>query len=470
MNDIRYVSLPDTFLVANRGDGPGATGSRQLLLGARIHVDASANVGGFVPARTPPDENGNERTGFVDASRISARQQLKIFYLDVGQGDATLIEAEGAIVLIDGGPSRSLHDELVRRLDRLRAAEVAVGRPAPGTLRIDALVVTHFDLDHYFGLIRVLEDPQFVIRRIFHNGLPRYHASAGRDLDLGSVTLEQDGTSTITGDLRGFSTVDQLLASGELQTAAGNDNRFGEFLRAVNVARAGGRLGGFQRLVRRDPSAPPAVLPNTGPDMTFEVLGPVTTTQTGAVRLRAFPDPHDVTATNPNPAPSDSHTVNGNSIVLRLNYGTQRFLFGGDLNQPAQLYLASRAPDPNAFRQEYRSDVNKACHHGSSDFDLGFLRAVNPHATVFSSGDNGSHDHPLPDAMGAAARHSRGQVPLVFSTELIRGTRTSGVVAMLGHVNGRSNGNVVVMAQRKERPSTRKTWHAFEIPSPGPFG
>ncbi len=31
-------------------------------------------------------------------------QQLKIFHIDVDQGDATLIEAQGSIVIVDGGP------------------------------------------------------------------------------------------------------------------------------------------------------------------------------------------------------------------------------------------------------------------------------------------------------------------------------------------------------------------------------
>jgi len=85
--------------------------------------------------------------------------------------------------------------------------------------------------------------------------------------------------------------------------------------------------------------------------------------------------------------------------VLRLRYGDRTFLFGGDLNRPAQRYLAGKYPTLAPFG----ADVNKACHHGSSDFDLGYLKSVRPQATVFSSGDDGSHDHPLPDAMGAAA-------------------------------------------------------------------
>jgi hypothetical protein len=41
-------------------------------------------------------------------------------YIDVGQGDASLIEAENAIVIIDGGPNTGLHSYLKKRLDFLQ--------------------------------------------------------------------------------------------------------------------------------------------------------------------------------------------------------------------------------------------------------------------------------------------------------------------------------------------------------------
>ena len=111
--------------------------------------------------------------------------------------------------------------------------------------------------------------------------------------------------------------------------------------------------------------------------------------------------------------------------------------------------------------------MNKACHHGSSDFDLPYVQAVAPHATVFSSGDNGSFDHPLPDAIGTAAKHSQGDFPLVFSTELARETSSTGI--KFGHINARSNGDTIVIAQKKEKPSLKKTWHSFPLPFAGPF-
>lgn len=462
MTAIRYVKEPGSFLVKRKGNSPSSSGSQQLLLGARIHIDESTIDGGWVKGTTIPNKDGKSKHGFIELDRLSEKQQLKIFYLDVGQGDATLIEAEGAIVIIDGGPNSGFFSELMRRLKSLQRADTAAGLPPRSSLHINAIVVSHFDLDHYFGLTKVLASEKFTVGTLYHNGLPRYGNSAQKDLNLGNVTKHSDDTCSISSDLRDISSAHQLVHSGVLLTDKGNDNKFSQFLQAVISAHDAGRLDDMQRLVRRKPDDPHPVLKNTGPDMRFEVLGPVTTKPSGTIRLRAFPDPHDVSASNPHPTPSESHSINGNSIVLKLIYGDTKFLFGGDLNQPAQVYLKERYQNTDIFR----ADVNKACHHGSSDFDLPYLKAVAPNATVFSSGDNGSHDHPLPDAMGAAAKHSSGEFPLIFSTELARETNNK---VKLGHINARSNGVTIIMAQKKEKPSLKKTWHSFQLPFAGPF-
>jgi beta-lactamase superfamily II metal-dependent hydrolase len=465
VKEIRYVKDTDVYLVQNKGDTSESPGSHELLLGARIHIDPNSLGDGWVSANKVPDEKGNVRTGFVEVEHLSTIQLLKIFYVDVGQGDATLIEAEGTIIIIDGGPNKGFHEELIKRLKRLQAADIDAGLQPKTQLHINAIIVTHFDKDHFYGLIRVLEDSRFSIGKIYHNGLPRYGQPAGKDVDLGVIMNHNDGSRSISTDFRDIQSARNLLNSGDLKTAKGNDNLFAQFLRAVLKAFDDGRLGGVARLYRRDTAANVEIIQDTGPDLNLEVLAPITTKSTGTVRLPLFPDPHDVTGTNPNPSPSTSHTVNGNSIVLRLVYGGNTFLFGGDLNQPAQKYLAERY---DTLSPTFRAEVNKACHHGSSDFDVAYLRAVAPHATVFSSGDNGSYDHPLPDAIGAAAKHSQGDVPLVFSTELAR--ETSGSSVKLGHINARSNGQEIVMAQKKEKTTTKTEWHAFEVPSTGPFG
>jgi len=99
-----------------------------------------------------------------------------------------------------------------------------------------------------------------------------------------------------------------------------------------------------------------------------------------------------------------------------LKYGDLRVLLGGDLDTEAEEYLISKYPNDNPFRV----DVAKACHHGSSEFSIDFLKKVKLYATVISSGDNENYSHPGADALGCVGRYTRSERPLVFSTELAR--------------------------------------------------
>ena len=83
----------------------------------------------------------------------------------------------------------------------------------------------------------------------------------------------------------------------------------------------------------------------------------------------------------------------------------------------------------DAFPSTWRSDVTKACHHGSHHVDLGFLKGVNALSTVFSSGDANTYDHPRAWVLGAAALSGRViedphkprlKAPLIYSTEIAR--------------------------------------------------
>jgi competence protein ComEC len=67
---------------------------------------------------------------------------LEVTALDVGQGDAILVRANGATMLVDGGPDPVL---VVKRLN------------AHAVRRIDLLVLTHPHADHVTGLTGVVE-------------------------------------------------------------------------------------------------------------------------------------------------------------------------------------------------------------------------------------------------------------------------------------------------------------------------
>jgi competence protein ComEC len=78
-------------------------------------------------------------------SKTSCEQCLSVSFLDVGQGDAILIETpDGYEMLVDGGPDASV----VRELTDLRELF---------DTEIDVVVATHPDLDHVGGLVEVLE-------------------------------------------------------------------------------------------------------------------------------------------------------------------------------------------------------------------------------------------------------------------------------------------------------------------------
>ncbi len=461
MKEIFYAAQPNTALTVQPNEPYSKPSAKQLLLGARLHVDLSTLNNGWVEAETVPNKAGDIKSGFIERSVISDRQQLKIFYIDVGQGDATLIEAENVVIVIDGGPNRAFADKLNNRLESLRRADAAIGKPPRQRLHIDILIVSHFDLDHHAGLKSVVKNQNFSFGTVYHNGLPRYGGTADKDLNLGSVVNHGDGTKSISADLRDLQSAQRLIDDGLVLADSGNLNKFGKLMEAMIDAHAAGRLGKLEMLVKRDPAAPPQILSDTGDDIEIEVLGPVTTKISGPIKLRPFPNPHGRSS-----SVTESHTINGNSIVLKLKYGQNTFLFGGDLNQPAQNYLSEKYGDLSKFEVQ----VNKACHHGASDYDMKYVKAVKPNATVFSSGDNGSYDHPMPDVMGAAAKHSKGGIPLIFSTELARETDSNGNVKMLGHINARSNGDVIVMAQKKESPRNKnKLWYTFPLPYAGPF-
>ncbi|HLF78830.1 MAG TPA: DNA internalization-related competence protein ComEC/Rec2 [Dehalococcoidia bacterium] len=86
-------------------------------------------------------------SGFVWRDALQAGESdLRVSILDVGQGDAILIETPaGHRILVDGGPSG---DRLNLALDRELRSSVH---------RIDLMVLTHAQDDHVTGLVSILE-------------------------------------------------------------------------------------------------------------------------------------------------------------------------------------------------------------------------------------------------------------------------------------------------------------------------
>ena len=128
-------------------------------------------------------------SGIYDELKFSKKKETRIWFLDVGQGDSTLIRSHtGKVMLIDGGPDGSV-------LEGLSVALPWWER------RIDVVVITHFDADHYVGLFGILA--RYEIGEIWWSGvLPT--TQTGRKF-LGLVRRQEIKKRTVSrGDFYTF--------------------------------------------------------------------------------------------------------------------------------------------------------------------------------------------------------------------------------------------------------------------------
>ncbi len=217
--------------------------------------------------------------------------ELKVYFFDVGQGDAIFIETPaGRQILIDGGPNNKV-------LENLNSVMPFWDRS------IDIVIATHGELDHIGGLGAVLE--YYDVATIIWNGI-----------------------------------------ESETKT-------FKKWKEAVDSENAEVLVGEYGMRFTLSGSA------------FFEILSPVNM-----------------------PGPQKLERQNDFSLVIRLVYGDDSFLFTGDIERQAEYKIIEQ-------NLRIESDVLKVAHHGSktSSSEL-FLEKVNPKIAVISSGINNTYGHP----------------------------------------------------------------------------
>lgn len=411
---------------------------------------------------------GRNCSGLIEPTQIQPNRILELNFVDVGQGDGChVVTPENQHYLIDAGASDNMFRYLKWRFNLNKAGNF----PPPMDV-----IISHSDEDHYAGFSKIFEHTKegrktFNIKKVYHNGM--VEKSGTHPSTLGTLITNQD-KAYIT---------DLCQSQADFQARITSEpKKHGQYIKMLQKTEAE-KIGIW------------AGLPVLGTESTkMEILGPVTNDVQGKPALQVF---------NAN----KGKTKNGHSVILKLTVGKVKMLLGGDLNEPAEDHLmehytganlpalrkalkstnaGQRQNSENAIRAAvlqartvFQTDIAKSCHHGSSDFTSEFMDALNPIATVISSGDEEPHCHPRPDTLGTIGKYSRGVRSLIFSTELARSTpeflnKTQNsetlapitkerLVTVYGMINVRTDGDKIIIAQKLEAPADRGAWDIHEI-------
>ncbi|MDG5490627.1 ComEC/Rec2 family competence protein [Psychroserpens sp. SPM9] len=457
-----FISERDVVLRLLPKDSTSKNAANHLILGdyARYLGETS---GDWVKMKC----RGNE--GWLKEEWVTDKRMLEINFVDIGQGDGChLVTPDDEIILIDagegigfdgtGGDNMSrflnwrynLRYRKVAGVDDVTDATTGVKKPK----EIDYAIISHPDLDHYYGFHNIFNNKKLKIKKVCHNGIVE-RLTKGIDkktwmYDLGRKVPPKPRQKT-------YHLWDTVLTNKEMHDLlAKNIKSTKYYLKTLVSAKKNNPDVEFEFL---DISKEHLDHYKGNNPLKLEILAPITETVEfeGKKRecLKKLGD--------------EGETKNGHSIVFKLHYGKLKVLLGGDLNTKSQDYISQYySKDENimsdlekeiyklkqklvsdnklsvdkrrALNQEleqlslqldliisktrgrFQCDIAKACHHGASDVLDSFLSAINPIATIISSGDNESHSHPRPDALGSFGKNSRGKRPLIFSTELARST------------------------------------------------
>ncbi len=158
----KYAATNEAPIFESVVNGAGKKPINRVLMGTYITV--TAEDAAFYKVKAFSKE------GWMKKTDLSDNMGLKIFYLDVGQGDGVLIEVGKIRILIDAGPATNLYSYLTKwQYTYLLKYNKKV--------HIDYVFISHFDTDHYKGVIKILEDKRFTFGTIYHAGILKFAAT-----------------------------------------------------------------------------------------------------------------------------------------------------------------------------------------------------------------------------------------------------------------------------------------------------
>lgn len=343
---------------------------------------------------------------------------LHFMMVDVQQGDGmVMITPENKKIFFDGGDNKLFARFVANRFR---------GTTKDNPLEVDAMIISHGDADHFQGLNQIVKSEKHTTarkrlfihpKRVYHNGIVKGPSKKN------GKTVPDTQMFGPTVKLRGNGLAIVGLVEDLTKVAVSRLNvPFKSWVKSLKHWQKRAPID-FKRLAQGNKQEF-AFLKSEG--IKVEVLGP--TEKTVTVRgkrkkalefFRKPPKDANISVDGFDPADRKfdaGHTINGQSITLRITYGNVRFFLGGDLNQESMAVLNKKYT-----KSQLQSEILKVPHHGSADFDHSLLKKISPVISMISSGDESSRKeyiHPRATLLGTLGKIGRNAVSLVFSTEL----------------------------------------------------
>ena len=358
-------------------------------------------------------------TGEINTNDLTDEPLLDVYFIDVGQGDGVLMRTpDGRHMLIDGGLERT------KQQTGKNAADLVDWKfffdYGDFRVRLDSMMASHSDSDHYGGLHDLLRTSKLADRELdclgvdvatfHHPGLSRWkklkNANPPHSEGLGPIKNKAfirllDNRMDALAAINGKST-EQLSGPWRSFVKAVLSNSSVTKVERVSLPREVIKAG----------KPMPEIWRSKATGYSVKVLGPVSRKVSNKEGLPSF-------------GPKSKNT-NGHSICLRVDYGSTRILLTGDLNTKSMHWLEKSFGNRIG---EWECDVAKACHHGSHDISYRFLKVMKPSATIISSGDAEGYAHPRPEVVAASAltghvtidaENDKLLTPLIYMTEIER--------------------------------------------------